>query len=54
MEGALGIEQLKRLPNIISERRKNAKLIKEILYNHPDIMIRKKLVKEVGLDLALS
>ena len=27
MEGALGIEQLKRLPNIISERRKNARLI---------------------------
>ena len=43
MEGALGIEQLKRLPNIISERRKNAKLIKEILYNHPDIMIQEEI-----------
>ena len=43
MEGALGIEQLKRLPNIISERRKNARLIKEILYNHPDIMIQEEI-----------
>jgi len=43
MEGALGIEQLKRLPNIISERRKNARLIKEIFYNHPDIMIQEEI-----------
>ena len=43
MEGALGIEQLKRLPSIISERRKNARLIKEILYNHPDIMIQEEI-----------
>ncbi len=43
MEGALGIEQLKRVPSIISERRKNARLIQEILYNHPDIMIHEEI-----------
>ena len=43
MEGALGIEQLKRLPNIILERQNNAKLIQEILYNHPDIIIQKEI-----------
>ena len=43
MEGALGIEQLKRLPNIISERRENARLIKENLYNHSDIMIQEEI-----------
>ena len=43
MEGALGIEQLKRLPSIISERRKNARLIKETLHNHPDIMIQEEI-----------
>ena len=43
MEGALGIEQLKRLPNLIEERRKNGVLLQAALSNHPDIIIQKEI-----------
>ena len=43
LEGAIGIEQVKKLPMIISERRKNAKLFVEILYNHPELIIQKEI-----------
>ena len=45
LEGALGVEQVKKLPMIISERRKNAKLFVETLSNHSDLLIQ----KEVGM-----
>ena len=43
IEGAIGIEQLKRLRSIISERRKNAQLLKKIFKKHPDIMIQEEI-----------
>lgn len=43
MKGALGIEQLKRLPNFIKERRKNGLLLQEALSNHPEIIIQKEI-----------
>jgi CDP-6-deoxy-D-xylo-4-hexulose-3-dehydrase len=43
LEGILGVEQVKKLPMIISERRKNAKLFVEILSNHPDLLIQKEI-----------
>jgi CDP-6-deoxy-D-xylo-4-hexulose-3-dehydrase len=43
IEGALGIEQVKRLPIIVEERRKNGKLLQEALSNHPDIIIQKEI-----------
>jgi len=42
MSGALGIEQLKKLPNFIETRRKNAKLFQELFYNHPFIDIQRE------------
>jgi len=45
LEGALGVEQIKKLPMIISERRKNARLFVETLSNYPDLLIQ----KEVGM-----
>ena len=45
LEGAIGIEQVKKLPMIISERRKNAELFKNTLTDHPDLIIQ----KEVGM-----
>tara|TARA_X000000368_G_C23032332_1_gene713129 strand:+ start:800 stop:1966 length:1167 start_codon:yes stop_codon:yes gene_type:complete len=45
LEGAVGIEQIKKLPMIISERRKNAKLFVDILHNHPDLIIQKEIGK---------
>lgn len=43
MEGAIGIEQVKRLPTIIGERRKNARLLQASLGAHPDILIQREI-----------
>lgn len=43
MEGAIGQEQVKKLPNFISERRKNAKYFQELFSNHPLIGIQKEI-----------
>jgi len=43
IEGALGIEQVKRLPMLIEERRKNGKLIQAALANHHDLFIQKEI-----------
>lgn len=43
IEGALGIEQLKRLPNMVEERRNNGKLLQETLGRHPEIMIQQEI-----------
>ena len=43
MEGALGIEQLKRLPNLIEERRKNGALLQSALSHHPEVIIQKEI-----------
>lgn len=43
MSGALGIEQLKKLPNFIEVRRKNAELFKSLFSGHPYINIQKEI-----------
>lgn len=43
IEGALGVEQVKRLPNLIEARRENGKLLQAALSNHPDIIIQKEI-----------
>ena len=43
LEGALGIEQVKRLGTIVSERRANAKLMKNALGSHPDLLLQKEI-----------
>lgn len=43
IEGALGVEQVKRLPTLIEERRKNGKLIQTALGNHSEILIQKEI-----------
>lgn len=43
LEGALGIEQVKRLPGMVEERRKNGKLLQTTLANHPDIAIQQEI-----------
>lgn len=42
MSGAIGIEQLKKLPSFLAQRRKNAKLFVELFENHPDFLIQKE------------
>ncbi|PTQ81038.1 CDP-6-deoxy-D-xylo-4-hexulose-3-dehydrase [Nitrosospira multiformis] len=43
LEGALGVEQVRRLPNLVDERRKNGKLWQETLDKHPDIIIQQEI-----------
>jgi len=43
LEGALGVEQVKRLPKMVEERRKNGKLLQAALTNHPDIIIQQEI-----------
>lgn len=43
MEGALGIEQVKKLPSIIANRRQNGTMLQETMSNHPVLMIQREL-----------
>ena len=43
MSGALGIEQVKKLPHLILERRKNGALLQKALANHPDLLIQSEI-----------
>jgi dTDP-4-amino-4,6-dideoxygalactose transaminase len=42
MSGALGIEQLKKLPSFIETRRENAKLFQSLFGNHPYLSIQQE------------
>lgn len=42
IEGALGIEQVRKLPRLIAARRANGALLKEAMGNHPDLMIQRE------------
>ena len=43
MSGAIGIEQLKKLPTFLKNRRNNAKLFVELFKDHKDFMIQKDI-----------
>ena len=43
MSGAIGVEQLKKLPTFIENRRKNAKLFVQLFENHRDFIIQKEI-----------
>jgi CDP-6-deoxy-D-xylo-4-hexulose-3-dehydrase len=43
MSGALGIEQVKKLPMLIEERRKNGALLQQALKDHPDLLIQSEI-----------
>ena len=42
MSGALGIEQLKKLPDFIETRRKNAELFQSLFASHPHLSIQQE------------
>jgi CDP-6-deoxy-D-xylo-4-hexulose-3-dehydrase len=50
---ALGIEQLKKLPNILVRRQKNAILFKKLMSNHKDIIIQKEIGKSSWFGFSL-
>lgn len=43
MSGAIGIEQLKKLPDFLKHRRENAKLFSKYFANHPDFIMQKEI-----------
>ena len=43
MSGAIGVEQLKKLPYFLKQRRENAKLFVELFKNHSDFTIQKDI-----------
>lgn len=43
LSGAVGVEQLKKLPSIIEGRRKNAAFFQEVFADHPVIFIQKEI-----------
>src|SRR6185312_1978296 len=45
MSGAIGLEQIKKLPQFIKNRRKNAEVFQETFGNHKDFYIQKEIGK---------
>jgi len=43
MSGALGIEQVKKLPSLIAERRKNAVMLQTVMQDHPKVLIQQEI-----------
>lgn len=43
MSGAIGLEQIKKLPQFVSERRKNANLFSSLFGNHDDFYVQKEI-----------
>ena len=53
MSGAIGVEQLKKLPYFIENRRKNAELFLELFKDHPDFIIQKEISKSSWFGFSL-
>tara|TARA_B110000046_G_scaffold184520_1_gene223238 strand:- start:20453 stop:21616 length:1164 start_codon:yes stop_codon:yes gene_type:complete len=53
MSGAIGIEQLKKLPIFLEQRRKNAKLFVELFRDHKDFIIQKDIDKSSWFGFSL-
>jgi CDP-6-deoxy-D-xylo-4-hexulose-3-dehydrase len=53
MSGAIGIEQLKKLPSFLKQRRENAKLFVGLFKNHPDFIIQKDIDKSSWFGFSL-
>ena len=43
LSGAIGVEQVKKLPKIIEERRKNGHILQTSMLDHPDLLIQKEI-----------
>lgn len=43
MSGAIGVEQVKKLPGLIAERRKNGALLQKAMSDHEDILIQREI-----------
>lgn len=43
MSGALGVEQVRKLPKLIAERRNNGALLQQVMDGHPNLIIQREL-----------
>ena len=43
MSGGVGLEQIKKLPHLISARRENAELFQRVLANHPNLLVQSEI-----------
>lgn len=43
LSGAIGIEQVAKLPAMVADRRRNGALFQEVMSKHPDIMIQREI-----------
>jgi CDP-6-deoxy-D-xylo-4-hexulose-3-dehydrase len=53
MSGALGIEQVRKLPMLVSERRKNAAAFQDAMGTHQDILIQREIGKSSWFGFSL-
>lgn len=54
LEGAIGVEQIKKLPSIINNRRINGAKIQTALNTHPDILIQKEIGESSWFGFSLT
>lgn len=53
MSGAIEIEQLKKLPNFLENRKKNAEYFVRLFQNHPDFIIQREISKSSWFGFSL-
>jgi CDP-6-deoxy-D-xylo-4-hexulose-3-dehydrase len=53
MSGAIGVEQLKKLPDFLKNRRENAELFIQLFQNNPDFIIQKDIDKSSWFGFSL-
>ncbi|WP_334188947.1 DegT/DnrJ/EryC1/StrS family aminotransferase [Noviherbaspirillum sp.] len=53
LSGALGVEQLKKLPKFVSERRRNAALLQARMTGHPELLIQQEIGKSSWFGFSL-
>jgi len=53
LSGAIGVEQVKKLPTIIEARRKNGQALRSIMSEHPDLLIQQEIGKSSWFGFSL-
>lgn len=53
MEGAIGQEQLRKLPGLVAARRTNARIFQELFSDHPDVQIQRETGESSWFGFAL-
>ena len=43
LSGAIGVEQVKKLPRMIEARRKNGQALQSIMHEHPDLLVQQEI-----------